>query len=417
MGAADSSNASLKNEHAQILNSVLKRKLIGARVYPDHPDAKNDDNDKTPRDWNGRGGSCLGSAILAAFDDAINYGVDELSLSLGPFGGIQTDLTTDPISIGAVHGSIVAVCAARNDGQPSTVVNDAPWILTVAASIIDRDLQSNVVLGNNQVIKLYHPSALNTFEQIVYSAKGKQIVVFLDYDGTLSPIVADPDKAFMTRKPDIAAPGVDIIAAWIANDTSEVWKGRKPSLYNIISGTSMATPHVSGLACSVKTQNPTWSASAIKSAIMTSAIQNDNLKAPITTDSGSIATPYDYGAGTITTSEPLQPGQLVYETNTVDYLNYLCYIGLNSTTIKVISGTAPDNFHCPKDSSSDLISSINYTSIAVNFTGKANVVVSRTITNVGEEDETVYFPVVEAPSEVIVTRFPYNLQFTRSIKK
>ena len=49
-------------------------------------------------------------------------------------------------------------------------------------------------------LHLYHPSALNTFEQIVYSAIGKQIVVFLDYDGTLSPIVADPDKAFMTRK-------------------------------------------------------------------------------------------------------------------------------------------------------------------------------------------------------------------------
>ncbi|RDY01951.1 putative trehalose-phosphate phosphatase J, partial [Mucuna pruriens] len=49
-------------------------------------------------------------------------------------------------------------------------------------------------------LQLYHPSALNTFEQITYSSKGKQIVVFLDYDGTLSPIVADPDKAFMTRK-------------------------------------------------------------------------------------------------------------------------------------------------------------------------------------------------------------------------
>ncbi|KAL2339893.1 hypothetical protein Fmac_007833 [Flemingia macrophylla] len=47
---------------------------------------------------------------------------------------------------------------------------------------------------------LYHPSALSTFEQIIYNSKGKQIVVFLDYDGTLSPIVADPDKAFMTRK-------------------------------------------------------------------------------------------------------------------------------------------------------------------------------------------------------------------------
>ncbi|KAH1256727.1 putative trehalose-phosphate phosphatase J [Glycine max] len=38
-------------------------------------------------------------------------------------------------------------------------------------------------------LHLYHPSALNTFEQIVYSAIGKQIVVFLDYDGTLSPIM------------------------------------------------------------------------------------------------------------------------------------------------------------------------------------------------------------------------------------
>lgn len=43
-----------------------------------------------------------------------------------------------------------------------------------------------------------HPSALASFEQIAASAKGKQVVVFLDYDGTLSPIVADPDTAFIT---------------------------------------------------------------------------------------------------------------------------------------------------------------------------------------------------------------------------
>ncbi|GLT73632.1 hypothetical protein SLA2020_454760 [Shorea laevis] len=42
------------------------------------------------------------------------------------------------------------------------------------------------------------PSALHTFEQMMKIAKGKQIVVFLDYDGTLSPIVNDPEKAFMT---------------------------------------------------------------------------------------------------------------------------------------------------------------------------------------------------------------------------
>ncbi|ONM04786.1 putative trehalose-phosphate phosphatase 6 [Zea mays] len=43
-----------------------------------------------------------------------------------------------------------------------------------------------------------HPSALAMFDQLVAASKGKQIVVFLDYDGTLSPIVDDPDAAYMS---------------------------------------------------------------------------------------------------------------------------------------------------------------------------------------------------------------------------
>ncbi|KAI4317248.1 hypothetical protein L6164_025136 [Bauhinia variegata] len=43
-----------------------------------------------------------------------------------------------------------------------------------------------------------HPSALDMFEEIIDASKGKQIVMFLDYDGTLSPIVEDPDRAFMS---------------------------------------------------------------------------------------------------------------------------------------------------------------------------------------------------------------------------
>uniref|UniRef100_A0ACD5ZJV8 Uncharacterized protein n=1 Tax=Avena sativa TaxID=4498 RepID=A0ACD5ZJV8_AVESA len=43
-----------------------------------------------------------------------------------------------------------------------------------------------------------HPSALGKFEQIAAASKGKKIVMFLDYDGTLSPIVADPDAAYMS---------------------------------------------------------------------------------------------------------------------------------------------------------------------------------------------------------------------------
>ncbi|XP_038885689.1 probable trehalose-phosphate phosphatase D [Benincasa hispida] len=44
------------------------------------------------------------------------------------------------------------------------------------------------------------PSALNMFDQITTASKGKQIVMFLDYDGTLSPIVEDPDRAFMSNE-------------------------------------------------------------------------------------------------------------------------------------------------------------------------------------------------------------------------
>lgn len=47
--------------------------------------------------------------------------------------------------------------------------------------------------------QLHHPSALDMFGQIIAASRGKQIVMFLDYDGTLSPIVEDPDRAFMSN--------------------------------------------------------------------------------------------------------------------------------------------------------------------------------------------------------------------------
>lgn len=50
------------------------------------------------------------------------------------------------------------------------------------------------------MLQLQHPSALDMFEDIIEASKGKQIVVFLDYDGTLSPIVEDPEQAFMTNE-------------------------------------------------------------------------------------------------------------------------------------------------------------------------------------------------------------------------
>ncbi|XP_061350095.1 probable trehalose-phosphate phosphatase I [Gastrolobium bilobum] len=76
------------------------------------------------------------------------------------------------------------------------------WVDSMRASSPTR-VKSTVPSSENQEQSpwiLYHPSALSMFDQIINYSKGKQIVTFLDYDGTLSPIVADPDKAFMSKK-------------------------------------------------------------------------------------------------------------------------------------------------------------------------------------------------------------------------
>ncbi|GAB2239734.1 hypothetical protein Droror1_Dr00025647 [Drosera rotundifolia] len=62
----------------------------------------------------------------------------------------------------------------------------------------------NVVLATEDSDAAYSswmasfPSALSSFEQISEFAKSKKIAIFLDYDGTLSPIVDDPDRAVMS---------------------------------------------------------------------------------------------------------------------------------------------------------------------------------------------------------------------------
>ncbi|CAL0319353.1 unnamed protein product [Lupinus luteus] len=76
------------------------------------------------------------------------------------------------------------------------------WVDSIRASSPTR-AKSTLQASENQdksSWNLYHPTALDMFDQIISNSKGKQIVTFLDYDGTLSPIVADPEKAYMTSK-------------------------------------------------------------------------------------------------------------------------------------------------------------------------------------------------------------------------
>ncbi|KAI7754735.1 hypothetical protein M8C21_018234, partial [Ambrosia artemisiifolia] len=94
--------------------------------------------------------------------------------------------------------------------------------------------------------------------------------------------------------------------------------------FNILSGTSMSCPHVSGVATWLMAQNPSWSPAAIKSAIMTTAYIHDNTFDPLTDSStGSPSGPYDHGAGHINPPRALDPG-LVYDIEPQHYFDFLC---------------------------------------------------------------------------------------------
>ena len=95
-------------------------------------------------------GDSTDAALLAAIDDAIHDGVDVLSLSIGGF---------TEYSFGALHAvqkGITVVYSGGNDGpRPQTVGNNAPWVITVAASKIDRSFPTVITLGNKQQIVVW----------------------------------------------------------------------------------------------------------------------------------------------------------------------------------------------------------------------------------------------------------------------
>ncbi|CAN6339634.1 unnamed protein product [Urochloa humidicola] len=98
---------------------------------------------------------CNDTTVLHAMDAAIDDGVDVLSISLG-MDLNRTSFDHDPIAIGAftaVSRGVLVVAAAGNDGPgASTLHNDAPWMLTVAAGSIDRLIPADVQLEDGDLV-------------------------------------------------------------------------------------------------------------------------------------------------------------------------------------------------------------------------------------------------------------------------
>lgn len=112
-------------------------------------------------------------------------------------------------------------------------------------------------------------------------------------------------------KPDILSPGQQIWGAWSpASMLDPILSGNN---FALLSGTSMATPHVAGIAALLKQFHPSWTPSMIASAMSTTAIKHDNKGLPIMSygpEPYSLypSTPFDYGAGFINPSAVLDPG-------------------------------------------------------------------------------------------------------------
>ncbi|KAK4758331.1 hypothetical protein SAY87_019632 [Trapa incisa] len=90
----------------------------------------------------------------------------------------------------------------KSESQPGGKV--ATFLASMRDSSPTRFRDTTDQFGTDERISwvVRHPSALalGMFDQIVHASRGKQIVMFLDYDGTLSPIVEDPDRAFMSEE-------------------------------------------------------------------------------------------------------------------------------------------------------------------------------------------------------------------------
>eukprot|EP01018_Ginkgo_biloba_P038601 Gb_30236 [translate_table: standard] len=322
-----------------------------------------------------------------------------------------------------VRGKMV-LCMSESFDLPDTIKNaGALGLISVS--------ESNQVSAFSEFFII--PSAILAHKDGAaianYSTIASNPVVDIEFEITIlgtkpAPAVAEfssrgPNAASPgILKPDVVAPGVNILAAWVPNLPLAGENDTRRAMYNIISGTSMSCPHVAGLAALVKAVHPEWSPAAIRSAIMTTSYTLDNTNNTLTDlgKNGLAATPLDFGAGHVDPDKAVDPG-LVYDLGVEDYVNFLCSLNYTSQQIQIITRSPI------KCSSTDFGSdSLNYPSFIASFKNgnKSSLQKAkkfkRTLTNVGE-GASVYKAVVEAPNGFKVQVKPNILVFQEKLEK
>lgn len=191
-------------------------------------------------------------------------------------------------------------------------------------------------------------------------------------------------------KPDVTAPGINILAGFTPDAANSV-AGEN---FAYITGTSMSTPHVAGVAALLRQAHPDWSPAALKSALMTTARQDINQQ-----DGTTPAHPFDFGSGHIDPNKANDPG-LVYDVTDDEYDAFAC--GTASPAV--------EQARCDALAAGGLsfeAEDLNQPSIAVSQLANSQTI-TRRVTNVGDEAET-YVANIIAPPEMTVDVVPTNL--------
>ncbi len=164
-------------------------------------------------------------------------------------------------------------------------------------------------------------------------------------------------------KPDLMAPGQDILAGV----SPAGYNGR---LFDTLSGTSMSSPHVAGLAALFKELKPGWSPMAIKSALMTTGVDVLDGGTPPAAETNPVLI-FRQGAGHVQPNAAVNPG-LVFDSNFSDWLAFICGVqpGGGCTGVTPIDA-----------------SNLNTASIAIGDMAGAQTV-KRRVTNVGGNPAT-----------------------------
>ncbi|KAK7372426.1 hypothetical protein VNO80_05804 [Phaseolus coccineus] len=281
-----------------------------------------------------------------------------------------------------------------------------------AAGIIFRSAFMSLLSADVHALPSVHIGASDGMAVLNYlkSTSNPTAIISKSYEGidSAAPSIATFSSRGPNRitpnilKPDIAAPGVEILASWSPISSVSGVKGdSRATIFNVVSGTSMACPHVTAAAVYVKSFHPDWSPAALKSALMTTATP---LNPALNSDAE-----FAYGAGQINPLKAVNPG-LVYDAGPNDYSNFLCGQGYDTAGLRKITG---DNSTCTSANRGSVFN-LNLPSFALSTVKSQDkdVTFGRTVTNVGSATSTYRAIVTGYPSSLTIQVVPNVLTFT-----